>query len=77
MMLVLERDNQDRRQSVVGDRCGLVDKGLISMIVWRGKWQPTLVLLPGKFHGWKSLVSYGSWDRKESDTTEQLHFHFK
>ena len=51
MMVVLERDNQDRRQSVAGDRCGLVDKGLISMIVWRGKWQPTLVLLPGKFHG--------------------------
>ena len=22
------------------------------------KWQPTPVLLPGKFHGWRSLVGY-------------------
>ena len=40
------------------------------------KGQPTPVLLPGKFHGWKSLVDYSSWGRKESDTTEQLHFHW-
>ena len=41
---------------------------------WRRKWQPTPVLLPGKFHGQRSLVSYSPWGRKESDTTEQLHF---
>ena len=29
---------------------------------------------PGKFHGWRSLVSYSLWDYKESHTTEQLHF---
>ena len=34
------------------------------------------VLLPGKFHGWRHLVGYSSWDRKESDTTEQLPFLF-
>ena len=34
------------------------------------------VLLPGKSHGWRSLVGYGPWDREELDTTEQLHFHF-
>ena len=27
-----------------------------------------------KFHGWRSLVGYSPWDRKELDTTEQLHF---
>ena len=32
------------------------------------------VLLPGKSHGWRSLVDYSPWGRKESDTTEQLHF---
>ena len=37
-------------------------------------WQPTPVLLPGKFHGQRSLVGYSPWGRKESDTTEQLHF---
>ena len=36
------------------------------------KWQPTPVLLPGKFHGRRSLVGYSSWGRKESDTTEWL-----
>ena len=29
--------------------------------------------LPGKSHGWRSLVGYSPWDRKESDMTEQLH----
>ena len=42
----------------------------------RRKWQPTLVLLPGKSHGQRSLVCYSPWGLKESDTTEQLHFHF-
>ena len=37
---------------------------------WRRKWQPTPVLLPGKSHGWSSVV----WGCKESDTTERLHF---
>ena len=36
--------------------------------------QPTPVLLPGKFHGRRSLVGYSPWDRKESDITEKLHF---
>ena len=40
---------------------------------WRSKWQPTPVLLPGKFHGWRSLVGYSPWGCKELDTTEQLH----
>ena len=34
------------------------------------------VLLPGKSHGWRSLVGCSPWDHEESDTTEQLHFHF-
>ena len=39
-------------------------------------WHPTPVLLPGKSHGQRSLVGGSSWGREESDTTEQLHFHF-
>ena len=39
---------------------------------WSRKWQPTLVLLPRKFHGWRSLVGYSPWGRKESDTSEWL-----
>ena len=43
-------------------------------IKWRRKWQPTPVLLPGKSHGQRSPVGYSPWGRKESDTTESLHF---
>ena len=28
----------------------------VRKIPWRRKWQPTLVFLPGKSHGWRSLV---------------------
>ena len=45
-------------------------------IVWRRQWHPTPVLLPGKSHGWRSLVGYSLWGPKESDTTERLHFYF-
>ena len=42
----------------------------------RRQWQTTPVLLPGKSHGWRSLVGCSPWGRYESDTTERLHFHF-
>ena len=42
----------------------------------RRQWHPTPVLLPGKSHGWRSLVGCSPWGREESDTTERLHFHF-
>ena len=41
----------------------------------RRQWHPTPVLLPGKSHGRRSLVGCSPWGRKESDTTERLHFH--
>ena len=31
---------------------------------WRRQWQPTPVLLPGKSHGWRSLVGCSPWGRK-------------
>ena len=43
---------------------------------WRRKWHPTPVLLPGKSHGWRSLVACSPWGREESDTAEWLPFHF-
>ena len=39
-----------------------------------GNGKPTPVLLPGESHGRKSMVGYSPWGRKESDTTERLHF---
>ena len=42
----------------------------------RRQWHPTPVLLPGKFHGWRSLVGCSPWGRWELDTTPWLHFPF-
>ena len=47
----------------------------VGKIPWRRKWQSTPVPLPGKSHGQRSLTGYSPWGRKESDTTERLHFH--
>ena len=49
---------------------------LFTFMDWRRQWQSTPVLLLGKSHGWRSLVGCSPWGRKESDTTERLHFHF-
>ena len=46
------------------------------MRIQRRQWHPTPVLLPGKSHGWRSLVGCSSWGCGESDMTERLHFHF-
>ena len=48
----------------------------ISHIRWRRQWHPTPVLLPGKSHGWRSLVGCSPWGHWGSDMTERLHFHF-
>ena len=42
----------------------------------RRQWHLTPVLLPGKSHGWRSLVGCSPWGRVQSDTTERLQFHF-
>ena len=43
---------------------------LFTFMRWRRKWHPTPVFLPGKSHGWGSLVGCRLWGRTESDTTE-------
>ena len=42
----------------------------VRKIPWRRKWLPTPVLLPGEFHGQRSLVGYSPCSPKESDATE-------
>ena len=43
----------------------------VRKILWRRAWQPTPVLLPGEFHGQRSLVGCSPWGCYESDTTER------
>jgi len=42
----------------------------VRKILWRRKWQPTPIFLPGKSHGQRSLVGYSPWAHKEYDMTE-------
>ena len=50
--------------------------GPLAVLLRRRQWHPTPVLLPGKSHGRKCLVSCSSRGREDSDTTERLHFPF-
>ena len=42
----------------------------VGKIPWRRKWQSAPVLLPGKFHGQRSLAGYSPLGLKELDMTE-------
>ena len=44
----------------------------VRMIPWRREWLPTPVILPGEFHGQRSLVGYSPQGHKKLDMIEQL-----
>ena len=44
----------------------------VRKISWKRAWQPTPVFLPGESHGQRSLVGFGPWRHKESDTLKWL-----
>ena len=44
----------------------------VRKILWRRKWQPAAVFLPGKSHGQRSLVGYSPGGCKELDAAESL-----
>ena len=52
-------------------RCGF-DRW-IGRFLWRRKWPPTPVFLPGDSHGQRSLVGCSPWGCKGLDTTERLN----
>ena len=48
----------------------------VGKIPWRRKWQLTLVFLPGKFHGQRSMAGYSPWGPKRARhywVTEYTH----
>ena len=42
----------------------------VGKVPWRKEWQPTLVFLPGEFHGQKNLASYTVHVVAKPDMTE-------
>ena len=59
--------------------CNAGNLGLIpgfGKILWRRKWQPSPVFLPGKSHGQRSLMGYNPWHHKrvrQDLATKQLN----
>ena len=47
----------------------------VGKILWRRRWQPTPVFLPGEFHGQRRLAGYSPWGHKELGMTEHTHTH--
>ena len=43
---------------------------LVGKILWRRKWEPTPVFLPGEFHGQRSLVGCNPGGHKKVGLTE-------
>ena len=60
----------------VGKVMSLLYNMLSRLVIGEGNGTPTPVLLPGNSHGRRSLIGCSPWGLEESDTTEQLHFHF-
>ena len=46
----------------------------VRKIPWRSMSEPTLVFLPGRSHGQRSLTGYSPWGHKESDRTEATEY---
>ena len=44
----------------------------VRKVSWRREWLPTPVILPGEFHGQRSLVGYGPWESQNVRHTELL-----
>ena len=55
---------------MLGTVCPVILVVHLKIIIWRRKWQPTPVFLPGESHGHKCLMGYSPWDRKELNMTE-------
>ena len=71
-----QHKNNDACNSDILLLCLICKLNFITHRYWRRQWHPTPVLLPGKCHGWRSLVGCSLWGREELDMTEWLHFHF-
>ena len=49
----------------------------VGKIPWRREWLPTLVFLPGEFHGERNLAGYSLRGCKEFARTDQLSQGYK
>ena len=71
------------KKAFLSDQCKEIEEnnrmGKTRDLFRRRQWHPPPVLLPGKFHGWRSLVGCSPWGHESqtrlSDFTFNFHFH--
>ena len=69
----LKKEEEEEEERKFTCQCRICESyPWVRKIPWRRKWQATPAFLPGESHGQRSLMGHSPWDRKESDTTEQL-----
>ena len=68
--------NRELPDVQAGFRKGRGTRDQIANICWEKAMAPHSSTLPGKSHGWRSLVGCSPWGHEELNTTERLHFHF-
>ena len=59
-----DRGPLERQMGSLRDATSLGSLDGIREALWRRKWQPTLVFLPGESHSQKILAGYSPWGRK-------------
>ena len=64
---VIIRIGNQLRFSLYQCKMEVTFKLLHIIYIQRRQWHPTRVLLPGKSHGWRSLIGSSPWGRYESD----------
>ena len=62
------------RRNFVNKVMSLLFNTLSRLVMRRRQWHPTPVLLPGKSHGWRSLVGCSPWSH--DDQTQLSNFTF-
>ena len=76
----LQRIGRRDKKAFLNDHCKEIEEnnrlGKTRELFQRRQWQLTPALLPGKSHGWRSLIGCSPRSGEESDMTERLHFHF-
>ena len=75
-LLALSLCSQGRLAVFLNQMPQILPGGPCIWLYLRRRWHPTPVLLPGKYHGQRSLVGCSPWGLEELDTTERLPFHF-
>ena len=77
---VVVTDQTDPGKERQVEHCGMILVCKVTRLrhgKWRRKWLPTPVLLPGEFHGQRSLLGYSPWGCKEwgQDWVTNTHTH--